>query len=344
MATSQEELSKRLLYLPVDLHEKVLLWLTYRGLKPVSVISINRRNLNLLRRGIKTPNNDDGQKIKRIKKWIYNAGLFFEIEDGRSGSWFIGKDKDKVVFSAKNIRKFDFESEIKLGLLFGYPRESVETYAKNRTLRLGENPIAMVWPGHQSFHPELKEKYYLPYLTYALKADRVEKDSQTARVWADTMRKEVPILAKWFEKHDNERRNKEGRWNDKWVLTAKRDNQTVEQIITEYSMKATCPKEVLLIALQEFLNNILNDFQFASVCYELRKKIISIGQKDNLLHEILKEGEAVYDQKRNTKLEAIRARTIKLQKWFDQNKKESPSSSKSNPLIFSVPAEDNLTH
>lgn len=320
MATSQDELSKRLLYLPIDLHEKVLLWLTYRGLKPVSVISINRRNLKLLHRGIKTLYNENDPKTIRIKKWIYNAGLFLEIEDGRPGSWFIGKDKNKVVFSAKNIRKFDFESETKLGLLFGYPKESIETYAKNRTLRLGENPIPMVWPGHQSLHPELKEKYYLPYLTYALKADRVEEDSQTARIWADTIRKEIPILAKWFEKHDYKRRKKEGKWNDKWILTAKRDNQTVEQIITEYSMKATCHKEILLIALQEYLDNILNDFQFASVCYELRKKIKSTRQRDNLLHEILKEGEAVYDQKRNTKLETIRARTIKIQNWFDNNK------------------------
>ncbi|MFZ2202208.1 MAG: hypothetical protein WAV56_02315 [Microgenomates group bacterium] len=217
MSTKQEELAKRLLYLSLDLHEKVLLWLAYRGLKPVSEITVERRNLpqlrRLVRQGKKIVSNYDKNslKIKRIRKWIHDAGLFYATEPRYPSCWHIGRDKDKVKLSAKILRRFDYESEYQSGILFGFPKKSAEAYAYNRISKLKNDPVPMVRPGGQSLHSYLRNKYYLPYIFFAIRADRIKEDSQVAKVWADTIRQEVPILAKWFEKSEFDRRKKEAR-------------------------------------------------------------------------------------------------------------------------------------
>ena len=55
----------------------------------------------------------------------------------------------------------------------------------------------MVWPDKEHY---FDDKYYAPYVLYNIPLEYIEKDSQTAKKWADTIRKDVPKLAKWFEK------------------------------------------------------------------------------------------------------------------------------------------------
>jgi len=200
MKTTQNKLSSRLLYLPIDLSEKVLLWLTYKGLKPVSEITTSRRGnlMSLSRRGIKRESTYDFNSIKskRIKKWILDAGLFFKPESEGNMSWHVGKDKSKVELSTEIIRKFDYDNELKSGLFFGFPEESVKAYAHNRVAKDNEQ-IPMVWPDKEHY---FDDKYYAPYVLYNIPLEHIKKDSQTAKLWADTIRKDVPKLAKWFEK------------------------------------------------------------------------------------------------------------------------------------------------
>ena len=208
MKITQRELSSRLLYLPIDLKEKVLLWLTYKGLKPVSEITTSRRGnlLSLLRRGIKRKSTYDfnSSKSQRIKKWILDAGMYYEPESEGDMSWHVGKDKSKVDLSSKIIRKFDFANELKSGLLFGFPEESAKAYAHNRIAK-DEKQIPMVWPDKEHY---FDDKYYAPYVLYNIPLEHIEKDSQTAKKWADTIRKDVPKLAKWFEKKEENRRKR----------------------------------------------------------------------------------------------------------------------------------------
>ena len=198
MDIQEKKLASRLLYLPLDVHEKVLLWLTHRGLKPVSEITVDRRNYSQLRKGIfKSSHDDKGPKIEKIRKWINDADLFYAVEDNYSTSWHVGKDKEKVILSSKIIRQFDYENEYNSGILFGFPKSSATAYAKNR---VKEDSVAIVWPGQMSSHPYLKSRYYLPYIFYAIRADRIKTDSVPAKLWADTIRKEIPRLASWHEK------------------------------------------------------------------------------------------------------------------------------------------------
>lgn len=209
MKITQIELSSRLLYLPIDLREKVLLWLTHKGLKPVSEITTNRRGnlLTLLRRGIKRKNDYDfnSPKSQRIKKWIQDAGMYFKPELEGNMSWHVGKDKNNVELSSEIIRKFDFENELKSGLLFGFPEESAKAYANNRVAKNNEQ-IPMIWPGNEHY---FKGKYFAPYVLYNVTLEHAEKDSQTAKHWADTIRKDIPKLAEWFEKDEKRRRKKQ---------------------------------------------------------------------------------------------------------------------------------------
>ncbi len=326
MTELEKKLARRLLYLPLDVNEKVFLWLTYRGLKPVSEITVTRRNYSRLRRLLSEKNletfepEDNSQKIRRIRKWIRDAGLHIATEGKNDTSWHVGRDKDKATLSAKILHRFDYENEYKSGFLLGYPEESVKAYAHNRVLKLGENQTSMVWPGMKFFYPFLKDKYYTPYLLYALRADRVKEDSQVAKTWADVIRKEVPTLAKWFEKSIADERKRKVEPDEVWQKRLRRNGQTAEEIIAEYSKKAETTKEIFKMAVDEFWDSYLDDFRLASVAYQLRKHLTKMDFKDRELLAILKQAEGLYKQESHFDLKDRKARVLALRDWLGKNK------------------------
>lgn len=202
MTESQKMLAKRLLYLSLDLHEKVLLWLSYRGLKPVSGITVERRNIALLRRGIKTSPPNIKNKINRIRKWVHDADLHYATEPGYPNAWHVGRDKNQVTLSAKILHRFDYKSEYQSGILFGFPIESAKAYAHNRILKPGENRISMIKPFEFS-----------PYQFFSTRADHGREDGQIAKVWESSIRKDVPLLAKWYEEYSARQRS--GKFREK---------------------------------------------------------------------------------------------------------------------------------
>ena len=204
MNTKEKNLASRLLYLPLDLHEKVLLWLAYKGLKPVSEITASRRGnvFKLLKKGIKPKSNYyfNSSKSKRIRKWIKGAGLFIAIEQGHDMAWHVSKNSDLAKLSTKSLHKLDIKNEIKTGQLFGFPETSIQAYAQNRNKNFDETLKVMVGTGELLYKNEyLKDKYFTPYIFYNMPKNRVKEDSQVAKVWADTIRHDVPKLATWFE-------------------------------------------------------------------------------------------------------------------------------------------------
>lgn len=304
--SSEKKLANRLLYLPLDLREKILLWLAYRGLKPVSELTVIRRNKNT-----KTNN----QKIKKVKKWIKDADMFYATDKKNLTSWHVSKDKNKAKNSAKIIHRFDYQSECQSGILFGFPKASTEAYAFNRNVKLGEDQIPMIWPGLVYFHPYLKNQDYAPYIFYAIREDRIKEDSMVAKKWADTIRKELPILAKWFEKAENLRRKKEMETEERQKMLLKRNSQKIKEILEEYTKEEKTTKEIFLKTLQEFNENYLNEFQFASICYLLRKQKKSL---DKGVLEILRLGESLY--KSDKPQPNISAEIVKqLLDWYNQN-------------------------
>jgi hypothetical protein len=307
MNTSENKLASRLLYLPLDLREKVLLWLAYRELKPVSELTVIRRHRK---------NNENNLKIKKVKKWIKDAGLFYTNDGKNLTSGHVSKDKNKAILSAKIIHKFDYQSECQSGILFGFPKGSAEAYAFNRNIKIGEDQITVIWPGLMSYHPYLKDKDWMPYIFYAIRGDRIEKDSEVAKLWAETIRKETPILAKWFEKAENRRRIKEIDPEQTQIILLRRNSQKIKEILKEYSNREKTAKGIFLKAIKEFNENYLSEFQFASICYLLLKQEKSSG-KD--LRKVLKLGEDFYGSKRHNQ-KILSENFRQLQIWYNQNK------------------------
>lgn len=204
MKDDDNKLASRLLYIPLDIHEKVLLWLAYKGLKPVSEITVIRRNLSLLRKGIR-PNSFDSssKKILKIKRWIQDAGLVYTTENDEPQSWHVGISKVDTEKSTNIIRKFDYENEYQSGRLFGFPKKSSEAYANNRVEKEQKKQIPMVGTGYLKYKNSfLKDKYFTPYIFYNIPLKNVQTESLVAKTWADEIRSSLPKLAMWYEKRD----------------------------------------------------------------------------------------------------------------------------------------------
>lgn len=209
--TKQQNLANRLLYLPIDLNEKVLLWLTHKGLKPVSQICAEKRDRKYLKMRLTDPErakqykpkefNFDSPNSKRIRKWLNDAGLKLITNTPPDSDWYVGQNETDVRKVFSSIGKFDYDNQVTTGLLLGFPKESVLAYVKNLDKEWEEAEKEMVGTGEALVKDKfLKDRYYRPYIFYNIPKSLVESESQIAKEWADTIRTDIPKLAKWFEK------------------------------------------------------------------------------------------------------------------------------------------------
>lgn len=322
MKKFDKKLASRLLYLPLDLNEKVLLWLTYRGLKPVSNIYVKRRNFSLLRKGNVARGPAVDQKKKReIRKWIKDAGLFCLTKEN---DWYVGKNSEKVKLLTKTIDRFDSESEYETGTLLGYPRNSVKAYAFNRKAKLGQKQIPMIG-SLLSDYSALRNRYFAPYVMFSIRADSIKEDVKVAKLWADTIRKEVPLLAKWYETKENEQKKREKKLNLDIELIARRKKQTVSEILDEYSVEDGEKKQVLLKAVTEFFSNYISEFQLASICWAIKKKLSRQEKTDEEFLEILEAGRGLWKPEKRIRISAKISRIRKLREWSEMNTNEKKS-------------------
>ena len=175
-------LASRLLYLPLWVGDKVELWLTYKGIKPGSLLSLIRE------KGMTQVH------IKRIKKWLTDAGIHFQDDLGsKSGNHLIISKDKKVIDQIANL-KFSFESHeedfYQLGVLLGYPPKAARAYASgNREL--------LITPNDKD--SPVKGNYETPYAQFMIRSGHEKEDIKIAKIWADTIRHDIPKLARWYE-------------------------------------------------------------------------------------------------------------------------------------------------
>jgi hypothetical protein len=208
--TLQNNLANRLLYLPIDLNEKVLLWLTYKGQKPVSNIVALRRDRKYLRLKLTHPEMASIYKKKefdynsessvRLRKWITDADLQLVTKTPPDSDWYVGKNISDVQTVANSIQIFDQDHQIITGTFLGFPQDSVIAYAQNlhKDWKIVEQMMTGTGKLLQG-NDFLRNKYYTPYIFYSMTKSGVKGESQVAKRWADTIRKDIPRLAKWFE-------------------------------------------------------------------------------------------------------------------------------------------------
>lgn len=168
---SPHKISDRLLSLPVTLEGKVQLWLTYKGLKPVSTAQFLSS---------RTP-----QEEVDFSKWLQDAKLV-QAPDHKSEEFvFVSKDMDLAKRAAEIMWSENKDDLLEKGDLFGYPQEAVRAYAFQKD-------VTVITPSNF-------QEYWSSYVRYLVRTTHINEDRLTAKNWADVIRKDIPKLAIQFE-------------------------------------------------------------------------------------------------------------------------------------------------
>ncbi len=148
----------------------VQLWLTFKALKPVSTVQFI---------------NSDDKNIEFVS-WIKSAGLVF-VRDKRSEEFgFVSKNIDLARRASEIMWSETKDDLLEKGELFGYPKLASTAFAQGH--------------GFSGIVPNNFPHYWAPYVRYAVREAFQLEDSLKAKVWADEIRKDAPILAEKFEK------------------------------------------------------------------------------------------------------------------------------------------------
>ena len=110
--STNEDLKRSLLSLPVIILGKVELWLTYKGLKPVSAITLETNFSDL----------GEMQK-KKLKEWLKKANLYHFMDQEEDRVLHVSKRSENAELSSRILWSKNYEDIIEQGMLFGYPPE-----------------------------------------------------------------------------------------------------------------------------------------------------------------------------------------------------------------------------
>ncbi|MFZ2202188.1 MAG: hypothetical protein WAV56_02215 [Microgenomates group bacterium] len=177
-----KNLASRLCYLPLFVSDRIKLWLTYRALKPASLIAF---------RGSSYPQTPT--RLHRIQKWVKDAGLFIKLDpfDPKKSVYIVSKDQSAIKKLTKMKSPPSNDDCHTMGLLFGYPPAAVKTYSYG-------DPSQMT--GSLSKDSPVKALPEALYAEYAIRLGHEKDDLGVAKKWMETIRKDIPKLAEWYEK------------------------------------------------------------------------------------------------------------------------------------------------
>lgn len=197
MTKTEQLLKKELKKLNLNIQSKIELWLTYKGLKPASFVSIKL--------GKRNNYNDISKDVQALKHWLTGAQLFTIQDPTQKESFWISPDQDKVKKLSKIMWKEDRESVYEKGILFGYPRKAVKLYSDHiESIDQGRKTFEQVGLGLIAGGDSGLLTHSLePYIRYVIRRNYVNEDTQVALEWAKLCRKEIPSIAQQFEKELN---------------------------------------------------------------------------------------------------------------------------------------------
>ncbi len=311
MTDFDKKLANRLLYLSLDLDSKVCLWLTYRDIKPVSAILIKDKN---------------ELQFRKIIKWFEDAGLYHSIESDCRNCFHVSRHKEKAELSSRVLHLFDYDNEYLSGTLFGFPKDAAKAYAENRDKKSQVDKTLMLSGNEKDVHPYLSDKYYAPYILYAVRSNHIEDDSQSAKLWADTIRKEVPVLAEKFERINQKQVHRFAKLKKNVVNLNKPIAQLLmdylgEELLLEKSLSVEKIKEIFLKIMSDFFDGNLPTWKLSGITTNLIKRMPN-NSGDEDFREIVFSAASIYE------LEGIAEKTDELVEklkqlldWYKDNKK-----------------------
>ena len=162
--------------MPLNVQERIQLWLTHRGLKKATLITLEKNKQN-----------------QRIFKWLHDTSLEWVQKRERI---FVSKNK-LIANQLSNIwNKNNQESEYQKGILLGYPTKPSQAFAKYADNKYrGKYLVNIIDPNF----PKSVIPYY-PYIFFIVRKGKEKVDSVIAKRWAKVIRADIPKLAKWYEK------------------------------------------------------------------------------------------------------------------------------------------------
>lgn len=178
---NDKNLASRLCYLSLPLWDRVSLWLTYRRLKPVSIVVTNTTTYPASRR-----------KIDRILSWIKGAGLKYEWDplDTKQRCLLVSSDPTVLKSIVAMKSPLSADDHYKLGIFLGYPEKAVRAFSYS-------HPDETISPIEND--SPVKNRPESLYAEYTVRRGSESEDVEVAKRWLKMIRKDVPRLAKWFE-------------------------------------------------------------------------------------------------------------------------------------------------
>lgn len=175
---AKKNLSSSISYLPLNIQSRVELWLTYRKLKPCSLLLTRK------------------PKDRKVINWLNEAGLSFYKDRKDTSQIFVSTNKNLAKKLADIWQDESSEAEYQKGILLGYPTQAVKAfsvYARDPNRKKYLTSIL------ETDFPKAQINYF-PYLSYIVRRDKISEDSKKAQQWSECIRKEIPKLACWYEK------------------------------------------------------------------------------------------------------------------------------------------------
>ncbi len=176
----------RLLYLPLGILSRVEFWLVYKEVKSAASSS-----LRFVSKGSKKI-----KGLRSVKRWLRDAGIEFVRTKGRPDIIHVSKNKKLADELSRKIFLKTAESDLEVGKLLGYPLEAVKAFSR---LGFDRSDYSSLIDSLDKESP-IRGKYWAAYARYLLRKGYEIEDSKIARLWADTIRRDIPKLAQWFEK------------------------------------------------------------------------------------------------------------------------------------------------
>ena len=160
-------------------------WLTYRKIKPVSVIDFSK----------------DSQPFEQLIQWCEEAGISHQKDSSGKDLLYISKDKEKMEIMQKIFMVKSPILEIIKCEYFGFPRESAYAYI-SQMFTLPESKKNIRAAKTSDIEKNFTE-YWKPYISYLMRLGSEQEDSLVAKLWFDTCSLEIPkIHNKYLEQYE----------------------------------------------------------------------------------------------------------------------------------------------
>lgn len=189
---TKEELAESLEKIPLNVG-KILLWLVYQDLKPMTTISddfdwsqsplADKSKLNL-------------EKENKILNWLKSANIKYQYSIRFPHVLHVSKDKDILDKNAKYESDESVVAHSFRGEAFGFGKVAAQAYAQAAQKDpMFPNDLVI----HAALVPELSKVDWYPYIGFLVRRNHELEDAEIAKKWAEICRMDIPEIAKQFE-------------------------------------------------------------------------------------------------------------------------------------------------